>query len=505
MKKGFKIFGLFITIGLVIFAGLYVLLGMYYTDGFPCFTWINGVYCTGMTVEQVNAELVAQYKCEDFVIKGTDGEELVISPEDVNLKVDFTGPLRDFIDNSNPYAWGLNVFKNLVIQYEPDITYDRSLLLDKVAAWEIFEEKEIPNVTIVKGNGYELHDAYNLVPNKENILNAVNIAYDTHKTTLDLSETEGCYEELQLSEQDLRTIALFDKLDEVQSCGISYSVMGEEIPVNKEQVSKWILTDKDLEVALEEEYDKKTPGMGLFIAGNREIMDLEEEGVLAEDGFLFDYDGNLIISERKMYEFLKGIEETYDTSRFLANYKNGTGTEVFYRDNSRGNGSLIEIDEEFEYLKAAFLADTKSASVKREISMADGVKSFDAAKELGQTYIEVDMGKQELRYYVDGQLNMEMPVVTGNINRGRGTPTGVYNIYNKRYHTYLRGADYVSYVNYWLGVHKGVGIHDANWRNKFGEEIYKRDGSHGCINCPESQVSQLWEVVEVGTPVVLYY
>ncbi len=137
--------------------------------------------------------------------------------------------------------------------------------------------------------------------------------------------------------------------------------------------------------------------------------------------------------------------------------------------------------------------------------MSDCVKSFDAAKELGQTYIEVDMGKQELRYYVDGQLNMEMPVVTGNINRGRGTPTGVYNIYNKRYHTYLRGADYVSYVNYWLGVHKGVGIHDANWRNKFGEEIYKRDGSHGCINCPESQVSQLWEVVEVGTPVVLYY
>lgn len=505
MKKGFKIFGLIITIGLVIFAGLYVLLGMYYTDGFPCFTWINGVYCTGKTVEELNAELVAQYKYENFTIRGMNDEELIITPQDVNLKVDYTNSLNDFLANTNPYAWGLNVFKNLVVHYEPDITYDRSLLLDKVAAWEIFDDKEIPNVAIVKGDGYELQDAYNVVPNKESILNAVNIAYDTHKTSLDLSETEGCYEELALSDKDKMTIALFEKLDETQSCGISYQVMGEEIPLDKKLVSGWILTDKDLQAALEEEYDKKTPGVGLFIAGDREILDLEEEGVLVEDGFLFDYNGNLIISESRMYEFLKRLEENYDTSWCLDNYRKGLGTEVFYRDNSKGKGNLIEIGDEFEYLKTAFLAGTKTAPVKRELSLVDGTSSFDAAKELGKTYIEVDMGRQELHYYVDGQLSMEMPVVTGNINRGRGTPTGVFDVYNKRYHTYLRGADYVSYVNYWLGVNKGVGIHDANWRSRFGEEIYKRDGSHGCINCPEAQVSQLWEVVDVGTPVVLYY
>ncbi|MBP3825785.1 MAG: L,D-transpeptidase, partial [Butyrivibrio sp.] len=72
-------------------------------------------------------------------------------------------------------------------------------------------------------------------------------------------------------------------------------------------------------------------------------------------------------------------------------------------------------------------------------------------------------------------------------------------------HTYLRGVDYVSYVNYWLGVNKGVGIHDANWRSKFGEEIYKSDGSHGCINCPYDSVEVLWDVVDIGTPVILYY
>ena len=505
MKKGFKIFGLFLAIGLCLLVGLYILLGYYYTDGFPCFTWINGIYCTGKTVDELNTELVAQYESTDFKIIAAGGEELVISPSDVDMKVDYTSSLNKFLEESNPYAWGINVFKNLVIEYEPEVTYDRTKLLDIVAAWDIFEEKEIRNVTITKGDGYELLNELNQVPNKENILDAVNLAFDSGKNVLNLTEKEGCYEDLPLSEKDKHTIEVFEKLDEVQTCGITYTVMGTEIALDKKLVSGWILTDKDLQAAEEEEIDKKSPGKGLFIAGGLEITDLSEEGVFNEDGFLVDNDGNLIISESRMYEFLQGLVDTYDTAWCMENYRNGTGTEIILRDNSKGNGNLFEIDDEFEYLKAAFMGGTNKMPVKRELSLVSGITTFDAAEKLGKTYIEVDMGKQELHYYVDGELNMEMPVVTGNVNRGRGTPAGVFNVYNKRYHTYLRGVDYVSYVNYWLGVNKGVGIHDANWRSKFGEEIYKRDGSHGCINCPESSVSVLWEVVDVGTPVVLYY
>lgn len=505
MKKGFKILGMFLAIGLVFFAGIYVLLARYYTDGFPCFTWINGVYCTGKSVEELNNELVAQYEYHDFKINGANGEVLVITPEDVDLKVDYTRSLNEFLDNSNPYAWGVNVFRNLVVTYEPEITFDRSRLFDKVSKWEIFEEKDRPIVTIVKNDGYELINEKQMVPDKETILDAVNIAFDSGKTELDLAEKEGCYKELPLSEKDEQLIKIFDKLDAVQNCGITYSVMGMDIPADKKTVSGWILTDKDLYAAEEEEISKKSPGSGLFIAGGREIADLEEEGVFNEEGFLFDTEGNPIVSERKMYEFLQNLADTYDTSWCLDNYRNGTGNQIVIRDNSKGNGALFEIDDEFDYLKAAFLGNTKEKPVKRELALVNGIVTYDASEKLGNTYIEVNMGKQELYYYVDGVLSMEMPVVTGNVNRGRGTPTGIYNVYNKRYHTYLRGVDYVSYVNYWLGVNKGVGIHDANWRSKFGEEIYKRDGSHGCINCPEAQVGQLWEVVEVGTPVVLYY
>ena len=82
-----------------------------------------------------------------------------------------------------------------------------------------------------------------------------------------------------------------------------------------------------------------------------------------------------------------------------------------------------------------------------------------------------------------------------------------YSLDNKRYHTYLTGIDYRTFVNYWLGVNKGIGIHDATWRKdaEFGGETYKGNGSHGCINSPLDQVATLWEICEIGTPVILYY
>ena len=50
-----------------------------------------------------------------------------------------------------------------------------------------------------------------------------------------------------------------------------------------------------------------------------------------------------------------------------------------------------------------------------------------------------------------------------------------------------------------------VGIHDASWRSKFGDQIYLTSGSHGCINVPPEIAKKLYDVLEVGTPVVTYY
>ena len=54
----------------------------------------------------------------------------------------------------------------------------------------------------------------------------------------------------------------------------------------------------------------------------------------------------------------------------------------------------------------------------------------------------------------------------------------------------------------------GVAIHDASWRNVYGGEEYKTNGSHGCINTPYDAVSKLYELLNAKqtdvTPVIIY-
>lgn len=125
--------------------------------------------------------------------------------------------------------------------------------------------------------------------------------------------------------------------------------------------------------------------------------------------------------------------------------------------------------------------------------------------DIGDTYIEIDMTEQKMYYYADGQLELETDVVTGNTGLGRGTPEGINFIYAKQRNQILRGADYESFVKYWVPVKGNIGIHDASWRSRFGGQIYQTGGSHGCINTPTSVMSQLYEMAEIGTPVIMFY
>ena len=125
--------------------------------------------------------------------------------------------------------------------------------------------------------------------------------------------------------------------------------------------------------------------------------------------------------------------------------------------------------------------------------------------DIGDTYIEIDMGRQQLYYYVDGELVLDTPIVTGNVKRGRNTPAMVCYIYAKQKNRVLRGPGYASPVKFWMPVKGGIGIHDARWRDEFGGDIYLTDGSHGCINLPLEKAEHLYGLAEIGTPVVMFY
>lgn len=125
-------------------------------------------------------------------------------------------------------------------------------------------------------------------------------------------------------------------------------------------------------------------------------------------------------------------------------------------------------------------------------------------KPVGDTYIEINIAQQHMWYYIKGELYVSTDVVTGNYN-SMDTPKGYWEINSKASPATLVGADYTSYVDYWMAfIGSGYGIHDASWRSSFGGQIYKGNGSHGCVNTPFAAVKKMYGKVTIGTPVIIY-
>ena len=123
----------------------------------------------------------------------------------------------------------------------------------------------------------------------------------------------------------------------------------------------------------------------------------------------------------------------------------------------------------------------------------------------GGHYAEVDLDTQHLWLYKDGKCLLDTDLVSGNAALKRNTPNGVFYIYSRVRSTNLVGADYVSYVNYWMPFYRGYGLHDATWRDEFGGDIYLDDGSHGCVNLPLESAKILFNNSSSGnTRVILY-
>lgn len=127
----------------------------------------------------------------------------------------------------------------------------------------------------------------------------------------------------------------------------------------------------------------------------------------------------------------------------------------------------------------------------------------DQADQDRATNIKVSITDQRIWFYKNNILIITSPVVTGHRYK-HDTPKGSFRIKSKTTNTYLVGPDYRSFVNYWMPIYGGVGLHDATWRNSFGGTIYTYNGSHGCINLPFNVAKTIYDNAPVGTKVVVY-
>ncbi|MBP5299027.1 MAG: L,D-transpeptidase family protein [Lachnospiraceae bacterium] len=427
-------------------------------------TWVNGLYATGLTVSELNEILTVGDDEGVFTIVDNHGIKSFVLFSEIGYESDYTPVLESMIKSQNPFMWFMGLPMGMSYKLNPDYSYNQELFDESLKDSPTFhyanldEKKAVVEIKYDDAKGFYLYedigDTVNSLKAREDIGKAISLGSKSYTfTDEDLNKRA-------LSPSDLKTYELWEKIKDIQDVEIIYDLGDKKIPVDSGVIARWIV---------------------------------------GEDGrILLDEEGNIAFRDKCIEEFVDELSETCNTFGKPRNFKTTAGDVITI--NNSYIGTALNKKAEIEYLKEAVLANKKEVRVP-EYTKYVGTGNVDS---IGDTYIEIDRANQTMYYYVDGELMLSTPVVTGNVSTSHATPSMISPIVSKERDRYLIGPGYCSFVHYWMHIRNGIGIHDAMWRSEFGGDIYKWGGSHGCINTPDDAMIQLYDNVSIGTIVVIY-
>lgn len=332
------------------------------------------------------------------------------------------------------------------------VLYNEELLKQSINKLSCFDINKIiqsqdAKIKYINNSYVIINEIYGNRINKDILYSNVAKAILNGETTLNLEAT-NCYEDPKYLASSQSVINAKDTLNKYVASKITYNFAGLIQTLDGSTIKDWIYVDGNFQV---------------------------------------------VIDEVKVRNYVDELANRYTTS-LGKTIKVGGG----YDGNNHGwiIDSIAETNLLIENIKSG------QAITKHPIYAQTPVSNY--FTNIGDTYLEIDMKKQHLWYYKNGYLVVEGDVVTGNVSNGCSTPTGIYNLYYKQRDTVLRGPGYTSPVTFWMPFNGGIGLHDASWRSEFGGEIYKTDGSHGCVNAPYYVAKAVYDNINSKCTVICY-
>ena len=452
-----------IIIGVLVL--IYVGFAIFFSSHFMFFTKINGTDFSLKSVSQVEAYMKQQVADYVLTLKESDGGSEKISGSDISLMYVPGEQLEKLAKKQNNFLWITSLWNHPKITAEIGVEYDKDALAKITEGLECLKPE---NQTVsVDAHPEFQNDKFVVVPevvgtqiDTEKFNEAVTKAINGFKPTLDLFKT-GCYILPRFVSDSQEVVAATDAMNSYLGANVTYDFNPATEVVDASVISQWVTVDADM---------------------------------------------NVTFNEEAVRAFIQSLADKYDTKGKPRTFTTATGNTV----NVTGGSYGWKIDQEAEY--NALIANIQNAeTVTREPNYASRAASHEG-NDVGSTYAEVDLSNQMMYFVQNGQVVLQSGIVTGNPNKGNGTPQGVYSLAYKALDQVLRGTkkpdgtyEYETPVKFWMPFNGGIGFHDATWQSSFGGSRYQTNGSHGCVNLPYDVAAQLYNLITAGTPVVCHY
>ena len=458
-KKGKKIAAIIsISVGGVILL-CYLTLSIWFSFHFNKNTYIDGQNVSYHTVKSVKNTIDTYMSEYSLSVNGREHASFVIRPEDIDMTIQAVSNEKSIKKKQNGFLWFLYLNdnrKDYKTSYE--VTYDKEKLYQFLKNQDCMQEKNMDKpkdayVVVEKSEAVIIPETEGSYLDTDKVQEVIETALEQVKATTDLDK-EACYENAEIT-ADSKEIADRKKaLETYLTVQIDYSI---------DRVS-WTL-------------DASTFGSWLY------------------------YDnGKWKFKKKSVQAYVRQLAETYDTVGTTRTFQTYTGRYV--EETGSRYGWKIDVEAETKGLREA-LASGKSQERTPEFSQVGA--AYNKYGDIGYSYVEVDLSNQHVYLIIDGKLVEDSPCVTGCVKKGHGTPDGLYSITYKESPSVLRGEDYETKVNFWMPFNRGIGLHEATWRDEFGGDIYYSGGSHGCVNLPYQKAAVIYENIYAGMPVICYY
>ena len=445
---------------------VYLGFSFFFMNHFYFGTKINDVSFSGKTVEDVENYMKKQVSDYTLTLKERDGKTEAIQGSAIDLQYKNGKGVEEVKENQNPFLWFTAFFGNDSAQATVEVSYNEDKLNQAMASLECLKEENqtapVSAQPVFNGEQFEIQaETVGTQIDQETFSKVLHDYVGQFRATLDLDK-EKCYVAPKFTSESKEVISAKDSMNSYLNASITYTVEPRTV-VDKSLISQWMTVDENM---------------------------------------------NVTFSEDAMGAYIDELCNQYNTAGKVRTITTPTGKTA--QVSGGGYGWKVDKDGEYETL----VNNIKSGeAVEREPVYSQTAASH-GVQDFGTTYLEVDLTTQHMWYIVDGAVKLETDVVTGIPVPERVTPQGTYTILEKMRNKTLRGDkkpdgtyEYETPVEYWMRVTwTGIGFHDAKWQTAFGGELYKtRKGSHGCINMPQALAGQLYDMLQVGCPVVIHY